>query len=169
MPEHFNQVKVWIFTGPSQHLDSFPFQLFWKYTHQTNRLVIFNFLWAFHSLTCRVMLARPLLGRLWYSLSTHLNAPDQKIAKTSAFIEVLTLANDELIKCIWFSSTWLPLRSYGSSKGILKTILCVKSRMSQRWSEMNSEIWSLILIYLYWNDTVRRVNVQWSPNIYKGL
>lgn len=35
-------------------------------------------------------------------------------------------------------------------------------------SEMNSEIWSLILIYLYWNDTVRRVNVQWSPNIYMG-
>lgn len=35
-------------------------------------------------------------------------------------------------------------------------------------SEMNSEIWSLILIYLYWNDTVHRVNVQWSPNIYKG-
>jgi len=35
---------------------------------------------------------------------THLNAPDQHTAKTSALLEVLTLADDKLIKCIWLAA-----------------------------------------------------------------
>ncbi len=36
----------------------------------------------------------------WHCVNTHLKAPDQQTAKTSAFIEVLTLADDQLIKGI---------------------------------------------------------------------
>ncbi len=39
----------------------------------------------------------------WHCVNTHLNASDQQTAKTSAFIEVLTLANDQLIKDIWLA------------------------------------------------------------------
>ncbi len=31
---------------------------------------------------------------LWHIFNTHLKAPDQQTAKTSAFIEVLTLSDD---------------------------------------------------------------------------
>ena len=36
----------------------------------------------------------------WHCVNTHLNAPDQQTAKTSAFIEVVTLADDQLLKVI---------------------------------------------------------------------
>lgn len=36
------------------------------------------------------LLGHPLIGRLWHFVNTHENAPAQKTAKTSAFIEVLT-------------------------------------------------------------------------------
>jgi len=37
---------------------------------------------------------------LWHCVNTHLNAQDQQTDKTSAFIEVLTLTDDQLIKCV---------------------------------------------------------------------
>jgi len=37
----------------------------------------------------------------WHCVNTHLNAPDQQTAKTSAFMEALTPADDQLIKSIW--------------------------------------------------------------------
>ena len=40
-----------------------------------------------------------------HSVNTHLNAPDHQTAKTSAFIEVLTLTDKQLIKSIWL--VWL--------------------------------------------------------------
>jgi len=36
----------------------------------------------------------------WYFVSTDLNAPEKQSAKTAAFLEVLTLADDQLIKLI---------------------------------------------------------------------
>lgn len=36
-----------------------------------------------------------LLLSLWYSVNTHINAPDQRITKTSTFTEVLILAYDQ--------------------------------------------------------------------------
>lgn len=36
------------------------------------------------------LLGHPLIGRLWHFVNTHENAPAQKTAETSAFIEVLT-------------------------------------------------------------------------------
>ncbi|MEE6526683.1 hypothetical protein FKM82_027469 [Ascaphus truei] len=36
----------------------------------------------------------------WHCVNTHLNAPDQQTAKTSTFIEEVTLADDQLIKDI---------------------------------------------------------------------
>jgi len=36
----------------------------------------------------------------WHCVSTHLNALDQQTAKTSAFIQLVTLADDQLIKGI---------------------------------------------------------------------
>lgn len=44
------------------------------------------------------LLERPLLGRLRCCVNPHLNAPDPQTAKMSAFIEVLTLAYDQLMK-----------------------------------------------------------------------
>ena len=37
------------------------------------------------------------------------NAPEQKTDKTSAFIEVLTLTDDQIIKCSYLARTWLLL------------------------------------------------------------
>jgi len=37
---------------------------------------------------------------LWNCVSTQLNAPDQQTAKTSAFIELVTIADDKLLKGI---------------------------------------------------------------------
>lgn len=48
------------------------------------------------------LLGRPLLGRLWLCVNTHLNSSDKlpkQITQTSAFIEVLTLVNDQLAVC----------------------------------------------------------------------
>jgi len=36
----------------------------------------------------------------WHCVNTHLNLPEQQTDKTFAFIEVLTLADDQLIKYI---------------------------------------------------------------------
>lgn len=47
------------------------------------------------------LLGRPLLRRLWDW--THLNAPDRKTAKTT-FIEIITLSDDQLMKCIWLAT-----------------------------------------------------------------
>lgn len=44
------------------------------------------------------------LLNLWLCVNTHLNAPHWQIDKTSAFTEVLTPADDPLIKCIWSAS-----------------------------------------------------------------
>ena len=41
----------------------------------------------------------------WHCVKTHLNAPDQQTAKSSAFIEVLRAADNQLIKCIWSAAT----------------------------------------------------------------
>jgi len=40
----------------------------------------------------------------WHCVNMHLNVPDQQTAKTSAFTEVITLADDHLIKCIWLAA-----------------------------------------------------------------
>ena len=50
-------------------------------------------------------------------VNTHLNAPDQQTGKPSIFIEVLTLTDDQLIKCIWLTAATYPLNSYGRIKG----------------------------------------------------
>lgn len=44
----------------------------------------------------------------WRHVNTHLNVAEQKTAKSSAFIEVLTLKDDQLIKCK-IGSNWLLL------------------------------------------------------------
>ena len=44
----------------------------------------------------------------WHLVNIQLNAPDQQTANTSAFIEVITLTDDELIKCT-LRSTFLVL------------------------------------------------------------
>lgn len=46
------------------------------------------------------LLGRPLLGRLSLYVNTHLNTPDHYTAKTSAFIDMLTPADNSLIRCI---------------------------------------------------------------------
>lgn len=46
-----------------------------------------------------------LLRRLWFCVTTHLNALNLQIVKTSAFIEALKLADDQLIKCISLSAS----------------------------------------------------------------
>lgn len=38
----------------------------------------------------------------WHYVNTRVSAPDQKTAKT--FLEVVTLADDELIKSIWLAA-----------------------------------------------------------------
>ena len=52
----------------------------------------------------------------WTQPSTR---PDQQTDKTSAFIEVLTLTDDQLISAFDFQhlAATYPLKSYGSSKG----------------------------------------------------
>ena len=40
----------------------------------------------------------------WHRVSTHLNAAGQQTGKTFAFAEVLTPADDQLIKCIWLAA-----------------------------------------------------------------
>ena len=44
----------------------------------------------------------------WHCVNTHLNSPDQQTDKTSDFMEVLTLTDDQLISAL-ISSTWLLL------------------------------------------------------------
>jgi len=44
-------------------------------------------------------------------VNTHLSAPDQQIAKTSAFIKMLAIADDQLIKCIWLAAPGCYLHS----------------------------------------------------------
>lgn len=39
----------------------------------------------------------------WRDGNTHQDAPDQHTAKTSAFIEMVTLEDDQLIGCIWLA------------------------------------------------------------------
>ena len=57
----------------------------------------------------------------WYCANTHLNALDQQTAKTSAFIEVVTLAVDQLLKGIWLAAPGSSLASsYGSSQSALR-------------------------------------------------
>ena len=46
----------------------------------------------------------------WHCVNTHLNAPDQQTAKSLAFIEVITLADNQLLEVF---------NSYGSSNGVL--------------------------------------------------
>ena len=50
----------------------------------------------------------------WHRVNTHLNAAEQQTDKTSAFIELLTLTDDQLISAL-ISSCYLP--SYGSCTG----------------------------------------------------
>lgn len=57
------------------------------------------------------VLGRSLLGRLWLCVNTHLNSSEKlpkQTTKTSAFIEVLTLVNDQLAVCRPFhmSAMW---------------------------------------------------------------
>jgi len=40
----------------------------------------------------------------WNCVNTHHDAADQQTAKMSAFIEVLTLADHQLMKCIWLGA-----------------------------------------------------------------
>ena len=42
----------------------------------------------------------------WHRVNTHLDAAGQQTDKTSAFIELLTLTDDQLISAL-ISSTWL--------------------------------------------------------------
>ena len=44
----------------------------------------------------------------WHCVNTHLNAPDQQTDKTSAFREVLTLTDDQLISAL-ISRIWMLL------------------------------------------------------------
>ena len=44
-----------------------------------------------------------IIADVFLYVNNHLNAPDQQIAKTSVFIDMLTL--DPLIKCIWFATS----------------------------------------------------------------
>ena len=37
----------------------------------------------------------------WHCVNAHLDAPEQQTDKTSAFIEVLPLVDNNLIKCPW--------------------------------------------------------------------
>lgn len=50
-------------------------------------------------------------------VNTH--APDHQTAKTIVYTEMLTLADDRLIVCIWLAASSYPLDSYGSFKGVL--------------------------------------------------
>lgn len=68
-------------------------------------MYLFHFLlllWALHGLT----LGCPLLGRLRYFVNTHPNVCfcQQQTANISAFMEVLTLAPNQLIKSIWWAA-----------------------------------------------------------------
>lgn len=57
--------------------------------------------------------------------NTQLNASEQQTAKTSPFIEVLTLADDLLIKLHFINTSWLlPFNSCGSSKGVFWPSIC---------------------------------------------
>ena len=47
----------------------------------------------------------------WHYANTHLNAPDQQTAKSSAFIEVHTFTDDQLIRCIWVAAVGSYLHS----------------------------------------------------------
>lgn len=51
---------------------------------------------------------------------TQLNAPVPQQVKTSSVTVVLTLADDQLLKCIWLVSTWLLLT--WSNKGVFHAI-----------------------------------------------
>jgi len=44
------------------------------------------------------------LSSLYFFLFKIQNAPEQRTAKTSAFIEVITLADDQLLKDIWLAA-----------------------------------------------------------------
>jgi len=41
----------------------------------------------------------------WHCVNTKLNASDQQTNETAAFIEALTLADDQIIKCIYLAAT----------------------------------------------------------------
>lgn len=66
--------------------------------------VFWNFLSTAQCDLWVTLLGCPILRRLWDSVNTHLNAPDQQPATTSAFMEVLPIGDDLLI-----INTWLPL------------------------------------------------------------
>lgn len=56
---------------------------------------------AVHGLTLGVNLhERPLLGRGWHHVVTHMNASDQQTDQPSGFIEALTFGDNHLIKYI---------------------------------------------------------------------
>ena len=48
----------------------------------------------------------------WHRVNTHLDAAEQQTDRTSAFIELLTLTDDQLIRalinntCLYFNKTW---------------------------------------------------------------
>ena len=44
----------------------------------------------------------------WHRVNTHLDAAEQQTDRTSAFVELLTLTDDQLIGAL-IGSTWLPL------------------------------------------------------------
>jgi len=58
---------------------------------------------------------------LWQRVDINLNAPEQRTDRDSAFIEVLTLADDQLIKYFdwYYHANTYPLISHGSSKNAL--------------------------------------------------
>lgn len=48
------------------------------------------------------LLVYRLLERLWYCVNRHPNAPHQQTGHTSPFKDVVTLPDNQFIKCIWF-------------------------------------------------------------------
>lgn len=106
-----------------------------------------------------------LLGRLWHCVNTHLDAPDQKTARTSGFIEVLNQATDQLMKYIWLSPPgcysllssypYVTLNSYGSSKCVLafseETVNNVQLLGNLKWEWELTHFWSRPLLAIFRN------------------
>lgn len=79
---------------------------------------------------------------------THRNAPDQQKTNTSVFIDVLTLVDGQLIKCIWLERLVATqcLNLYKNSMGVPNGVKKLIMRTQNVDSEDREEIMKLTCI-----------------------
>lgn len=69
----------------------------------TLAILVLKFVWPNnpYQIDRQQQLLLKIIADVFPPINTHLNAPEQQTDKTWTFIEVLILADDQLIKCVW--------------------------------------------------------------------